>query len=162
MMTASELQRKLLYFGFSDLTDYLRNSPLNRYLYKQFLDYKEYNGISTPIISLFNELYYQCVRIDFDSNPGENLKVRYLNESELWLKSRAAAELVFDYVWVLLRRKGNLSFNEECFLERLSAIVIPNRKEKELEQILKYMEDMDIKVPDQFAPMHYPVDDIPI
>ena len=161
-MNASELQRKLLYWGYTDLTDYLRNSPLNRYLYKQMLDYKEKFSIETPIITLFNEIYYQCVRVGFDSNPGENIHGRYLKEEEFWLKSKAAAEMVFIFVWVLLKRKRKLSFNEECFVDHLNPLVQHSANKELIEDILKDMQEKDIKVPDQFAPMHYPVAGIPI
>lgn len=36
-MTSSELNRKLLFRGHREVTDFLRNSPLNRCLYKRFL-----------------------------------------------------------------------------------------------------------------------------
>ena len=161
-MNASELQRKLLYWGYTDLTDYLRNSPLNRYLYKQMLDYKEKFSIETPIITLFNEIYYQCVRVGFDSNPGENIHGRYLKEEEYWLKSKAAAEMVFLFVWAMFKRKRKLSFNEECFFEHLNPLVQHSDNKGLIEGILKDMQEKDIKVPDQFAPMHYPVASIPI
>ena len=161
-MTASELQRKLLYCGYTDLTDYLRNSPLNRYLYKQMLDYKESFNIETPIITLFNEIYYQCVRVGFDGNPGENIRGRYLKEEVFWLKSRLAAEMVFFFVWVMFKRKRKLSFNEECFVEHLTPLVQHSAIRELIEGILSDMQEKDIKVPDQFVPMHYPVAGIPI
>lgn len=161
-MNASELQRKLLYWGYTDLTDYLRNSPLNRYLYKRMLNYKEEHFIETPILTLFNEIYYQCVRVGFDSNPGENIHERYLKEEEYWIKSKDAARMVFSYVWVLLKRKRKLSFNEECFIEHFNSIIQHWEDKASIEEMLADMEEKDIKVPDQFAPMHYPVTGIPI
>ena len=36
-MTASELNRLLLFCGHSEVADFLNDSPLNRHLYKHFL-----------------------------------------------------------------------------------------------------------------------------
>lgn len=160
-MTASELNRKLLYYGFSDITDYLRNSPLNRYLYKRMLEYKEICGIDTPVVILFNEIYFQCVRVGFDSNPGEDLQRRYIAEERRWLHSDRAAEMVFFFVWVLLRRKRELSFNEECFLDHLNPLVLHSENKEMLKELLMHMQQNDIKVPDHFAPMNYPAVGIP-
>ncbi len=157
-MTASELHRKLLFYGFSDITEFLKNSPLNRYLYKKMLECRESGSVETPVLTLFNELYFQCVRVGFDINPGDAIMRRYIEEEIWWLKSKEAAMLVFSFVWLILKMKRILSFNEECFLEHLTPILTKSRKGKEsLEAILQDMKENDIKVPDQFAPMVYPV-----
>ena len=160
-MTASELDRKLLYYGYSDVTEFLRNSPLNRYIYKQMLILKEQDCIRTPMVTLFNEIYYQCVRADFDINPGENLSSRYIRESEQWLNSKPAATLVFLFVWLMFKRKRTLTFNEECFLEHLTPLVLSSDSRQRAEEMLWTMEENDIKVPDRFAPMIYPAVGIP-
>ncbi len=156
-MTAPELRRKLLFYGFTDITDFLTNSPLNRYLYKNMLDYREICNIETPMIKLFNEIYYQCVRVNFDINPGEDLSSRYINESAWWFRSKIAAEMVFFFVWAIFKNKRKLSFAEECFVEHLNPLVLHSDNKEMLEELVMDMRAKDIKVPDQFAPMIYPV-----
>ena len=160
-MNASELSRKLLYCGHNDLTDYLRNSPLNRYLYKLMLVELPKNHIDLPIQTLFSEIYYQCVRVRFDGNPGQDVYERYLIEEERWLNSRPAAELVFSIVWILLHLRHPLSFNEECFFEQLSPLI----DESPFRQFAKDLEEgicqHGLGVIEEIAPMPCPVKDIP-
>ena len=95
-MNAPELHRKLLYCGYSDVTDHLRNSPLNRYLYKKLLMLMPMHDIDVPIVSIFNEVYYQCVRVRFDSKPGVDVAKRYFPEVEVGFNNNlGAAQLVF-------------------------------------------------------------------
>lgn len=47
-MNASELSRQLLFYGYDEVTDYLKNSPLNRYIYKKFLTLLPEYGITVP------------------------------------------------------------------------------------------------------------------
>ena len=83
-MNASELNRKLLYRGYDDMADYLRNSPMNRTIYNLILEYGP-EKIESPMLSIFNEIYYQCVRINYDGQPGVELASRYLDEEAEWL-----------------------------------------------------------------------------
>lgn len=69
-MNASELSRQLLFYGYDEVTDYLKNSPLNRYIYKKFLTILPEYGITVPLVTMFNEIYYQCVRVNYDGMPG--------------------------------------------------------------------------------------------
>ena len=80
-MTASELNRKLLFFGQNDVTDFLRNSPLNRFLYKKLLGILSASGIGVPAVTLFNEMYYQCTRVNYDGMPGVDIGQRYWSEA---------------------------------------------------------------------------------
>ncbi len=155
-MTASELHRKLLFYGFVDITDFLRDSPLNRYLYKNMLDFREACDIKTPMVKLFNEIYFQCVRVGFDINPGEDLTERYINEAAWWLNSKVAAEMVFFFVWAIFRNKRKLSFGEECFVEHLNPLVLHSENREMLEELVMDMRAKDVKIPDQFVPMIYP------
>ena len=50
-MNASELNRQLLFYGYSEVTDYLKNSPLNRYIYKKFLTILPEYGINPSTCS---------------------------------------------------------------------------------------------------------------
>ena len=51
-MTASELQRNLIFSGYSDVTDYLKNSPVNRFLYKRLLEILPLAEIETPVVTI--------------------------------------------------------------------------------------------------------------
>lgn len=116
-MNASELNRKLLYCGYDDISAYLRNSTMNRFVYNLIIDYAP-EKLETPMLTIFNEIYYQCVRVNYDDNPGVDLKARYLDEETKWLGSLDSALLVFSVVWALLRRKHDTTFHEQCFVEQ--------------------------------------------
>lgn len=161
-MNASELNRKLLFCGYNDLTDYLRNSPLNRYIYKVLLSFTQKWHIEVPIEKLLNEIYYQSIRVRFDTKPGYEINKRYVEESKKWLDSKVAAELVFSIVWVLFHRRRKLSFVEECFFEQLRLIVKEFDPDNFQEELLEDMKTKEIIVPDEFQPLPCPVDDIPV
>ena len=161
-MNASELNRKLLYCGISDLTDYLRNSPLNRYLYKVMLLELPHRKIDIPVVSVFNEIYYQCVRVRYDGNPGQDVFKRYMDEEARWLNSKQGAILVFDFVWVLFQLRSNLSFNEECFLEQLTPIIERSEYQGFAVQLLSDMKDEAMWLTDEFPTLSCPVDEIPL
>ena len=160
-MTVSELSRKLLFCGYDDITDYLRNSTLNRYLYKQLLVLLPERQISTPIEQVLREIYYQSIRVRFDNKPGIDVSKRYLDEAEQWLGSRDAAILVFEYVWALFNLRNQLSFQEECFIERLRPLLQPYNYQDHLEGILNDLHYREIYVPYEFEPMPCPVNEAP-
>lgn len=161
-MNASELNRKLLYCGLNDLTDYLRNSPLNRYLYKVLLVELPHRKIDTPIVTMFNEIYYQCVRVRYDGNPGQDVYKRYIDAEARWLNSKLAAELVFDFVWVLFNLRSTLSFHEECFLEQLTPLIEGSEYRTFSTQLLSDMKDESMWLTDGFPTMSCPVEEIPL
>jgi len=160
-MTASELHRKLLFCGYDDLTDFLRNSPLNRYVYKRLLVMNSVFNDKLPIVKILNEIYYQCVRVRYDSNPGVDINKRYIEESAEWLGSREEADLVFFFVWVLMRLKKKLSFQEECFIDRLTPVVLHNDSKEMAEEMLMHMIEQDLTILDEFSAMPSPINDIP-
>ena len=80
LVNASELNRLLLFHGQNDVTDFLRNSPLNRFLYKKLLGVLSASGIAVPAVKLFNEIYYQCARVNYDGMPGVDVGRRYWSE----------------------------------------------------------------------------------
>lgn len=161
-MDSSELHRKLLYCGYTDLADYIKDSPANRYIYNLLIDLLQKHQINVPIVTLFNEVYYQCVRIQCDGNPGEDVSKRYLAEEERWLNNKLAAELVFCIVWVLVKRKKQLSFNEDCFISRLTPLLSKSGFMHLAEEFLHYMELEKIYSPGMFKPMTCPVKEIPM
>lgn len=94
----------------------MRNSPLNRFIYKQLLTVRQQYNIDIPILTLLNEVYYQCVHIQNDRTPGEDIEKRFLEEGVEWLGSRDATMVVFVIAWALFLRKRNLTFHEDVFL----------------------------------------------
>ena len=159
-MTASELNRKLIYCGCEDIVDYLRNSPLNRHMYKTFLEMKERYDISVPVVSLMNEVYYQCARVNYDNQPGVDISKRYLDESAAWLDSRPAAGIVFSIVWALLKSRVNQTFQEECFIEKLEPIVQGFEYNRVAADESHYLSVEGIFFPDVFPTKPCPLNDI--
>jgi hypothetical protein len=161
MTTASELNRLLLFCGHSEMADFLTDSPLNRYLYKHFLNILPQHQIETPMVSLFNEIYYQAVRVDYDATPGVNIGDRYLRDTEVQLQSQPAAQLVYSVVWVLLHQKPTLSFNEECFLAQLKPIVLSSDFYDFADRLRVEMYSRQLLVPSTFPTITCPIDGLP-
>lgn len=160
-MTVSELQRILLYKGHDDMADYLRNSPFNRCVYNVLLNYGP-KPLPVPMLTIFNEAYYQCVRVNFDSNPGTDLANRYLQEETLWLASSEAAKLVFSLVWGLLRCKDASTFNEDCFVDQFFPLMGRGENERFAYILIKFTAGDRILPPKRFKPMPTPVDELPL
>ena len=160
-MNASELHRKLLYCGYDDMVDYLRNSPFNRCVYNVVIKYGRKPAAKTSMVDIFNETYYQCVKVNFDSDPGSDVENRYLKEEEAWLGSLNSAKLVFSVVWALLRCKDARTFNENCFVEHYWPL-INHGEDGELEYILiKYTAGDRIFPPKMFLPMPCNIMELP-
>ena len=159
-MTASELNRKLLFSGYGEVTDYLKNSPLNRYLYKKILGILSASGIEVPVVTLFNEIYYQCARVNYDGTPGADLGNRYLSEEERWVYSSEGALLVFCIVGVLLSVKRNITFHEECFLNGLAPYIRNCAFRGFAEELFRELRTSDLSVPDSFPVMTCPVAEV--
>lgn len=163
-MDSSELHRKLLYCGYDDVADYLKNSPINRHIYKMLLDLIPIYQITVPVVTLFSEIYYQCVRIQSEGNPTEDISRRYLDEEEIWLgpQSGNTNMLVFCIVWALFMRKKQLLINEECFLKLLTPLIADSEFMKAGQVLVKYMADKDLYTPSKFRYMPCPIDEIPM
>lgn len=161
-MNASQLHRKLLYCGYSDISAYLNDNPVNRYIYKQLLNVWQWCGVNTPTLKLFNEVYYLCVKVQIDSRPGEEVLRRYLKDSETWLGSSEAALLVVSIVWALLQRKYKKSFSDECFVEQIAPFVERGEFIKMANDLVSFMQTGDIFSPQEFKTMTCPVDELPV
>jgi len=160
-MTASELNRLLLFCGHSDVTDFLNGSPLNRYFYKQFLGLMPQHQIEESMLSLFNEIYYQVVRISYDVSPGVDIETRYLRDTELQLKSLPATQLVYSVVWVLLSLKPAHLFNEECFLAQIAPYIKNSDFKGFAARSIEDIKAQGIAVPDRFPALTCPVEALP-
>lgn len=152
-MTSSELHRKLLYCGYSEVTDYLRNSPMHRFLYKQLLVLRPKLKIDTSILTIFNELHYQCLKVQYDRNPGLDVKKRYIEEEIEWLGSINAADLVFSLVLAMLKNKCELTFHDECFISELEPLVCDSRSKQLGEDLSVFIMRENVFVPYRFQPM---------
>lgn len=161
-MTSSELHRKLLYCGYDEATSYLNDSGLNRYLYRKFLDIVPEHHIEVPIVTLFNEVYYQCVRVNYDGNPGFGIEYSYIAEEKRWLKSDEATQLVFATVLVLLAAKDEHTFNEDCFMNGIAAYVKEGIFCDYANELYDTIKDTPISVPVEFHAMPCPASEIPI
>lgn len=161
-MNASELSRKLLYCGYSDLTDYLMNSPLNRYIYKKLLVDLPRLQIDVPVLDLFNEIYYQNVRVRYDHTPGQEVLKRYVGEEERWLNSKPAAYMVFCYVWAMLSVRRNLSFHEECFVEQMRQIIWDGDYEDLAQMVKSDIMTQGLVVADEVPAKPCPINEIPM
>lgn len=161
-MTPSALNRKLLFHGYEEVTDYLKNSPLNRFLYKNILGILSASGIGVPVVSLFNEIYYQCVRVNYDGTPGVDIERRYWSEEEAWIGSSDGAHLVFCVVWALLGSKPGFTFQEECFLSALAPHIKGSPLRDFAEELPREFRLYGFSVPDRFPVMTCPVSELPV
>lgn len=159
--SASELRRIMLFNGYIDVTDYLKNSPINRWIYKDLLTLLPAEGIEVPVVKIFREIYYQLVSIPLDKHPGVDIGKRYLDECTAWLSSASAANLVFCLVEALLKRKEELSFTEEVFLEQLHPLIAGSKFKSVGKGLIDYMESVGIFTPGVIEPMPINVFDIP-
>ena len=160
-MNASELSRKLLYCGYSDVTDYLKRGPVERFLYKRLIEIVPMAEIDVPVVNILNELYYQCARIQYDHTPGTNVQKRYLEESAAWLDSVSASQLVFCLVRAFLKRKRKLSFNEECFDQSLCPFLNACMFLGLAKDLVHFMELNRIFAPEEFETMTCPIYQLP-
>ncbi len=159
--SASELRRIMLFNGYSDVTDYLKNSPINRWIYKDLLTLLPAEGIEVPVVKIFREIYYQLVSIPLDKHPGADIGKRYLDESSVWLSSASAAQLVFCTVEAMLKRKEELTFAEEIFLEQLQPLIAGSKFKSVGKGLIDYMESVGIFTPGEIEPMPINVFEIP-
>ena len=159
-MNASELSRQLLFYGYNEVTDYLKNSTLNRYIYKKFLVLLPENQITVPMVKLFNEIYYQCIHVNFDAMPGVDVESRYISECETWLGSKPAMEVVFSCVYAILNNK-QLNFQEECFLSQVTSYIKVCDFHLFADELEKEVHWLGITLPDQFPAMTSPVERVP-
>lgn len=158
-MNASELQRILLYRGHDDMADYLRNSPFNRCVYNVILRHGP-KPLPLDMLTLFNEAYYQCIRINYDPTPGTDLSNRYVQEETLWLTSNQSANLVFNIVWGMLRCKKETTFSEECFVSQFFPVMDSNAGHELAYVLIKYMAGDRMFPPKHFQPLPTPIDEL--
>lgn len=151
----------LLYRGYDDMADYLRNSPFNRCVYNVILRHGP-KPLPLDMLTLFNEAYYQCVRINYDPTPGTDLHNRYVQEETLWLSSAQSANLIFNIVWGMLRCKKDITFSEECFVNQFFPVMDENAGHELAYLLIKYMAGDRMFPPKHFLPLPTPVKELPL
>lgn len=162
-MNGYELSRMLLFYGYTDMSDYLRNSPLNRHIYKKLLYVLPKHDLDVPIVELFNEVYYVCLRVGLDRNPGFDVAKRYFPPVEYILGNNlSASQLVFSLVWVMFQLKKPQTFNEECFMYQLSPYIERSDFYDDAKELLDSLQVNGISGPDSFHTMTCPAYEIPL
>ena len=157
-MTSSELHRKLLFCGHTELTDFLQNSPTNRYIYKMIIAC----DLKVPALAILNEVYYQCIRVQCDGNPGEDVSRRYIDEGCEWLGDEDATMLVFCLVLALIEKKVYVSENEKCWMQHIGQCLEGHRHMAAYKDLVAYMTANDFNSPYEFKPKPCPIDEIPM
>lgn len=157
-MNSSELHRKLLFCGHTELTDFLQNSPVNRYIYKMLIGL----DLKVPALAILNEVYYQCIRVQCDGNPGEDVSRRYIDEGCEWLGDDDAIMLVLCLVMALVERKVRVSENEQCWIQHIMPCLEGHRHMSAYKDLVAYMTANDYHSPYEFKPRPCPIDEIPV
>ena len=101
-MKASELHRKLLFKGYTELSPFLNESPVNGFLYQFMREVKSSQDLNISMAALLNEVYFICIRASRENKIDEITYNRYISEEEIWIHSSVATEMVFCMIWMLL------------------------------------------------------------
>lgn len=154
--TSSELHRKLLFCGHTELTDFLQNSPVNRYIYKMIIAYDS----TVPALAILYEVYYQCIRVQSDGNSGEDVSRRYIDEDCEWLGDDDAIMMVFCLVLALIERKVRVSENKQCWMQHIRSCLEGHRHMSAYNGFVAYMFGKDYHSPYEFKSKSCPIDEI--
>jgi hypothetical protein len=133
---------------------------LNRYLYKRILGILSAGGIEVSVVTLFNEIYYQCVRVNYDATPGVDIERRYWLEERDWIRSADGTQLVFCVVWALLNAKREITFHEECFLRGMVPFIRTSALRSLAEELPEELLSNDLSVPGRFPVMTRPIQEM--
>ena len=130
-------------------------------MHELMLNLCEKHQIEVPILTLFNEIYYQCVRVHYDGNPGKGLLKRYLIEERVWLQSELAAELVFCMVWALYQRREYPDYKEEMFRQRITPLISDSVFMDAANGFVHYMQENNLFSISVFSTKPIPISQIP-
>ena len=160
-MKASELHRKLLYKGHSELSAFLEESPLNYLLYQFLRDVKPNHQINMSMASIFNEVYFICIRASRDLTPGDNVNERYIVEEKVWTGSSKVTDLIFCLVYMVLSVQKELSYPLECFRSVIAAWFNDSSFWEETETYIEVLKAESRYFDSDFTPQPVPVSEIP-
>ena len=72
---------------------------------------------------VFTEVFNLCRRVASDPTPGENLKIRYVDELKTRIDSNREAELILCLSWVVLMVQDQPSYAISTFCSRLQPLI---------------------------------------
>lgn len=113
-------------------------------------------------MAILNEVYYQCIRVQCDGNPGEDVSRRYIDEGCEWLGDDDAIMLVLCLVMALVERKVRVSENEQCWIQHILPCLEGHRHMSAYKDLVAYMTANDLHSPYEFKPRPCPIDEIPV
>lgn len=161
-METAELRRKLLWRAETDLSGILEGSPLNQQIYKLLIEVRPRYQVTTRLTTIFNELYYQCVRIERDDRPGQDLFERYLAEENAWTGSSLSSKLIFSLVCAVLRARKDISFKAGLFLSEIPGYISDSPFGRETNDlrlwISRHLPDLRLDL----SPRPAPVQELPV
>lgn len=123
LMKASELYRKLLYKGHSELSAFFEESPLNYSLYKCLREVKPRHQINMSMVDILNEVYFICIKASRDQTPGDNVNERYITDVKTNTGSSLSTELIFCLVYMVLSTQRHIPYPLDCFHKAISQYV---------------------------------------
>lgn len=160
-MNASELHRKLLYKGHSVLSAFFEENPLNNLLYQFLREVKPRHQVNMSMVTIFNEVYFNCIRASRDLTPGDNMFERYIAEEKIWTSSSLATDLIFCMVYMVLSVQKERSYPLECFRTVISSCVQNTSFWEETESYIKKLKAESGEFVSDFTPQPVAVNEIP-
>lgn len=160
-MTASELYRKLLYRGHTELSTLLEESPVNYSLYQFLREVKPPHQINISMTNILNEAYYLCIRASRDLTPGDHFYERYVAEEKAWTGSKMATELIFCIAIIILKMQKKLSPSLDCLVKSMISCYGTGVFEKEINDFLHLHKEKGEEWDSDFTPQPVPVGELP-
>ena len=160
-MKASELHRKLLYKGHSELSAFFEENPLNYLLYQFLRDVKPRHQVNMSMVTIFNEVYFNCIRASRDLTPGDNIFERYISEEKIWTGSSLATDLIFCMVYMVLSVQKKQSYPLECFRTVISSCLHDSSFWGETESYIEKLKAESGEFVSDFTPQPIDVNEIP-
>lgn len=160
-MTASELYRKLLYRGHTELSTLLEESPVNYSLYQFLREVKPTHQINISMTNILNEAYYLCIRASRDLTPGDHFYERYVAEEKAWTGSKMATELIFCIAIIILKMQKKLSPSLDCLVKSMISCYGTGVFEKEINDFLHLHKEKGEEWDSDFTPQPVPVGELP-
>lgn len=101
-MKALELHRKLLFKGHTELSPFLDESPVNRFLCQFVQNMRSGLEFNMSMAAILNEVYFICIRASRENEIDDKTVIRYFEEEDIWTGSSLVTEMIFSMVWMLL------------------------------------------------------------
>ena len=127
--------REKIYCDRKELDDFLLLLPsatLNKSIYDTLLAVREPDPehdrphrLNVPALQIFNEAYYQCIKLHIDKHPEEDIYNNYFIDARENLGSTIAAEVVFSIVFVLLSSMASRTVKTENFAQIIRERLTP-------------------------------------